>query len=355
MLVIIILLIIIITYLVHNCLKRKRHNRKTIIVYDDNEVVHGMLGSYPSDNIETYDSRTTITMNISNIDHLLTSFQKNADKVLHDFTRNRNSIYFKAYLYDFYRCTFLFNDNILSDDQKTTYNNIINNTASNITAVFTHYINIIKHYQYSDYSTLSSELIDTNTNTLRFDYNALDQVFDYILQNSNIPANVVDILYYKLDNNGTEILNNIIELANDDPYVTLTSVMQVVDTDVPPEFTLLNTPNDTGYWTNVYNTLHSNYINGLLIHMIKLSFMNEDFYKNVLITIMATIKDSKITNAIDSIFNICRMSDFNIIKTFSFQFTEKIIEEAIKDDIVIINSTSSEPITNTTTTNTWPY
>lgn len=320
---------------------------------DDNSIIDtimghdtiepGMLGSPPSDLINVFDSKKVIEMPLStNIDALIDSFQMHGNNVFKDFNSNHNSKDYKKFLFDDYKLEFLRRNEALSSKQLGDYYRVRNTIGADIENKFNYFLDLIKLNKSLSYYTFRKLIVNETGTDLTFTYNDISQIVGYIMQATDKPGEIILLLKYKLDLDSQDLLEQVIMFAGYNYYKTL-EILDVVLMKEPEQgITIADKINNSsvdskgvprqGFWSQVYHAFKSNNIDSYLINMIKLSFMTETLYKAVLATIISSIQNIKIAEAINNLVKHCKHSQFKMIHLFPYQFTLALLTDGIREN-----------------------
>lgn len=324
--------------------------------YNIDELESGMMGSFPSDNIDVYDAKKSINIPMEGaINTLIESFKNNANQVYIDFKDNRNSKNYKAYIFDDYKLEILRKNDSLTDDQLNKYFTIRNTVVKDINNIFNYYLDKIKYNENKSYFTLRREILNDKGTKLIINESAMDDITNYILSNTKIPGDIVLLLKYKVSEPAQELIDQVVMLSGYNYPIVLETLEQLmVDREPLPGISLLGVVNSgsatvsndvttltQGFWTRVYYTLKSNNINRYLILYIKLSYMTEQIYRSILSTFVANMQNPKLTEAMNKLTQLCKISKSRIIKTFPYNFAHALIIDAISDNRLMIRNNKS--------------
>ena len=344
--VIIIVLVILITFLLYSSGVLSNNQYREEYRYDDIELFPGMLGSYPSDDIDAYDSSYPVVIPTKphEINELIHEFHKYGLHFYEDVQSNENSRYYKLFLYDDYKLNFLYFTNQLNDRQIHQYQLVRNNIGHKIETIFAYFLDLIKFDINKAYYDLKYGIVDKTRKKLLFDFDKLDQVFRYVLQKTNYPADIILLVKYKLEDEAKELLDQLVMITGYNYYITLEVLEMVLIKEPTQGITIANIANipkneltiNQGFWSQIYYAFINNNINSQLINMIKLSFVGEHIYKHILTTIVLGLQNLKVTEAISSIIQLCKKSSFTIIRQLPHYFTVKILEDAITENIEML-------------------
>jgi hypothetical protein len=312
----------------------------------------GSLGSMPDDSIDVYDSKKIINIPMEGaINTLIESFKSNSNKVYVDFKNNKNSNKYKQYIFDDYKLEILRKNEALTEEQLNKYFTIRNTIVKDINDLFTYHLDKIKYNVDKSYFMFRREILNSDGTKLLLTTSMADRISNYTISNTTIPSKIILLLKYKLNNNAQELLEQIIMQAGYNYTNVLETLEQLLIREPIPGITLLGIVNNEstynvdgkpvisqGFWTLVYYAFKSNNINNYLIELLKLSFMKESTYRNIITVIISNMQNNKITDALNSIINMCKNSEFNIIKSFPYNFTHSLIYEAINDNRIMLRS-----------------
>lgn len=321
-------------------------------IYEGQSLLPGMLGSYPSDSIDVYDSKKIVVIPMDGaVNTLIESFKSNANAVYNEFKNNRNSVKYKEYIFDDYKLELLRRNDSLSTDQLNKYLSIRNTIVKDINNIFNYYLDKVKFDEERSYFTIKKEILNKEGTSLLINVSKIDSITNYALSNTSIPGNIIVLIKYKLDPNSQNIIDNIAMLAGYNYTTVLEILEQVLIREPLQSLTLLgvsNTPkvytnSDVkstvpGFWTQVYYAFKSNNMDNFLIDLIRSSFMTEHLYQTVLSTIIATLKNNKIMDAMNNILNLCKQSDSKIIRSFPFYYTHALLMDAIDENRLLLRN-----------------
>jgi hypothetical protein len=324
-------------------------NTKNSIPFLEDDVVEpniraGMYGSRPSDQINVYDSKRPVELPLAtNIDaDLISNFQQFANNVYRDFSNNNNSVYYKHYVFYDYKIYFLYEQDGLSERQIGDYNRIRNTICFDIENKFSYYLDLIKYNQNKSYFNLRRSILNESGTTITFNYTDFDQIMNYILMGTNIPGEIIILLKYKLSIDAKSLLDDLISITGYN-YFTALKILEVV-LEKPPDFgmviaghsnanTVENNIIKPGIWTRLHHAFISNNINSRLLKLILSSYMTERISKSVLATVISSMKNVRISYAINDLIRLCKQSSFKIINTFPYHFTIMLLKDAIDDNM----------------------
>lgn len=320
--------------------------------YEIDELVPGMLGSYPSDDIDVYDSKKPITIPMEGaITTLVRSFKENAQQVFIDFNNNKNSVKYKEYVFNDYKLELLRRNGSLIDNDLDDYYTIRNTTVRDINNLFTYHLDKVKYNESKSYFIIRREFLNVDGTSLLVTEANVDAVANYVLSNTDIPGSIILLIKYKVSYPAQELIDQIVMLAGYNYTTVLEILEQVLAREPPVGISLLgivnsskiNIVNDVsivnqGFWTQVYYTFKNNNIDNFLIAHIKMSFMNESIYKDILATLVSNMQNPKLTEAMNNIVKLCRESDSRIIKTFPYNFTHALVIDAINENRVMLKT-----------------
>jgi hypothetical protein len=314
-----VLIIIIIMLLLY-----KFYSYKSIDEYDKLE--SGMIGSFPSNTLNVYDSNKPIILPMENsINELIESFKENGVSFYKSLKNNKNSKKYKYYLTDDYKIQLLLGSNKLNDTQIYKYYETKNYISHNINELFNYHLDKIKYDKDNDYSYVKNWLQDTNTTGQYLAY-----VVSYVLSTTDIPSNIIILLKYKLSDRAKELLNQIITLFQ----YNYTDVLDALSYVLSPLFHYSSdrTHPDYPFWLNVYTEFTNNNITSYIIDLIKSSYMSEDIYYSIISAFISSSLDTGLTTAIKNMSYKCITSDFTIINTFPYNFTYILLLDAINEN-----------------------
>lgn len=318
----------------------------------------GMYGSPPSDQINVYDSKRPIELPLStNIDSdLISNLQTAANYVYRDFSNNRNSIYYKFYLFYLYKLQFLESQNALTEKQVGDYHRILNTIGIDIDNKFNYFLDLIKLHQDKSYFNLKRSILNNQGNQLIFGITELEQIVNYILLGTNIPGELVILLKYKLGADAQELLDDLITVTGYN-YYTVLEILEVVLRE-PPSIGMViagisnnnmvtaNNVVQRGFWTRLYHEFMSNNIDDNLLILLKKSYMNETICRSILATVISSMKNVRISNAINDLIKLCKLSPFKLVYSFPYHFTLELIKDAISDNTATIMRYGRIDVTN---------
>lgn len=324
----------------------KKSGDESIYAYEIDELVPGMLGSAPSNNIDVYDSRRPITIPMEGaIETLIISFKDAANQVYIDFKNNKNSAKYKEYVFNDYKIEILRRNESLSDKQLGEYLTTRNTVVRDINNIFTYYLDKIKYSEDKSYFTLRREILNSSGTGLILDEREVDSIANYVLSNTKIPGAIILLLKYKVSIPAQELIDQIVMLAGFNYTTVLETLEQVLIREPLPGITILGIVNSSasravddvttvtqGFWTQVHYTFKSNNIDNFLIALIRLSFMTEQIYRAILATIVSSMQNPKLTEAMNLLVKMCRESNSKMIKTFPYNFTHALLIDAINEN-----------------------
>lgn len=348
--IVIVILSLIASYLLltSGILNPIKNNKNSIPFLEDDviepDIKSGMYGSRPSDQINVYDSKRPVELPLAtNIDaDLISNFQSFANHVYKDFSNNNNSIYYKHYVFYDYKIYFLYEHGGLTEKQIGDYNRIRNTICFDIENKFSYYLDLIKYNQNKSYFNLRRSILDESGTAVTFNYTDFDQIMNYILMGTNIPGEIIILLKYKLGIDAKSLLDDLISITGYN-YFTALKILEVV-LEKPPDFGMViaghsnaNIVEDNitkpGIWTRLHHEFISNNINSRLLKLIASSYMTERISKSVLATVISSMKNVRISYAINDLIRLCKQSPFKIINTFPYHFTIILLKDAIDDNM----------------------
>lgn len=312
----------------------------------------GMMGSAPSDTIDVYDAKKPISIPMEGaINTLIESFKENANKVFNDFKADRNSVKYKEYIFNDYKLALLRRNESLSEEQLNKYFTIRNTIVTDINNIFTYYLDKIKYDENKSFFTIRREIINQSGTALVLTDQIIGQITNYVMSNTKIPGDIILLIKYKLAKPAQELLDQIVMLAGYNYTTVLETLEQILVREPLPGISILGIVNTStvenidsittivqGFWTQVYFTFKSNNIDNYLINYIRVSFMNEQIYRAILSTIASHLQKPKITDAINDIIRLCRISHSRMIRTFPYNWTYALINDAIEDDQLMLRN-----------------
>ena len=312
----------------------------------------GMLGSRPSDNIDVFDSKHPVVIPVEGaINSLLESFHSAAKQVYDDFSKNKNSVRYKEYIYSDYKLNVLRKNGTLSDDQLNKYMTIRNTVGRDINNIFTYYLDKIKYNESKSYFVLRREIISPDGKSLLLNEKEMNKIENYVLSNTSIPGSIILLIKYKVDESTQNLIDQIVMYSGYNYTTVLEVLIQILIREPLPGLSLLGIVNNPtskmngnvtvvqqGFWSQVYFAFKSNNINSFLISFIKVSFMTEYIYRSILLTTIASLQNNKISDAINSIVLACKESKFNIIYTNPYNYTYALLIDAIMENRELLNT-----------------
>ena len=239
MAIVVILLILIASYLLYTsgALKKidfkkifsKKDTEEDINAYELDEILPGMLGSDPSDEIDVYDSKKPVILPMDGaINVLLDSFKNNANQVYMDFKNNLNSQSYKSYIFDDYKIELLRRSGFLDEKQNISYNTIRNTIVKDINNIFTYYLDKIKYNEDKNYFTLRREILSKDGFSLNLDEREINSVTNYVLSNTKIPGNILLLLKYKINQVAQNLIDQVVMLSGFNYTTVLETLEQVL-------------------------------------------------------------------------------------------------------------------------------
>lgn len=333
----------------------KKNEDEVDEVYEIEELLPGMLGSAPSDDIDVYDARKPITIPMEGaINTLIESFKDNANTVYKDFKENRNSAKYKEYIFDDYKLELLRRNDTLSEEQLNKYFTIRNTVVKDINDLFTYYLDKVKYSEDRSYFTLRREILNSTGTGLILSEQNLDAIANYVLSNTKIPGAIILLIKYKVSAPAQELLDQIVMLAGYNYTTVLETLEQVLIREPLPGLSILGVVNSSssitssgvttvrqGFWTQVFYIFKSNNIDNFLIALIRLSFMTEQVYRAILATVVSNLRKPKLTEAMNVMVKMCRESPSRLIKTFPYNFTHALIVDAINENRFMLRANKS--------------
>lgn len=290
----------------------------------DDKLVSGMMGSFPSDKQNVYDSKNPISLPADeSIDDLLESFKENGLTVYKDFKKNKNSKQYKMYITDGYKLDLLLTKGKLNRYQKNRYYEVDNYITNNINDIINYHLDNIK-YKDNNYTIIKKIIYDCKISKEYF-----NSIVNYVLSSTDIPSNVVILIKYKLSNKSRRIFDQFISVMPN--YTSALNILEhllsngTIDINSLPKD--INQMNDS-FWNLLYTELIDNNITMYIIKLITQSYMSDDIYYNIIYTFLSTRLDIELTNAVKNINYLCTLSDFILINTFPYKFTYVILLNA---------------------------
>ena len=322
--------------------------------WEIDELTPGMMGSLPSDKIDVYDSRKPITIPLEGaIKTLVESFRNNANQVFVDFKANKNSIKYKEYIFDDYKLQLLRSNGNLVDDLKNDYFTIRNTIVKDINNIFTYYLDKIKYHEDKSYFMLRREILNADGTKLIVRHQDIDAITNYVLSGTKIPGAIILLLKYKVTAPAQELVDQIVMLAGYNYTTVLEVLEQVLSKEPLPGISILGIVNSSsskadggaititpGFWTQVYYVFKSNNINNFIIQYIRTSFMTEHVYRAILATMVSNMQNSRLTDAMNNIIKHCRGSESRMIKTFPYNFSFALVNDAIDENRIMLKNNS---------------
>lgn len=324
--VLILLLIILIIYkcYIHNIKSKKTKNSIVIDVLES-----GMIGSFPSDILNVYDSKNPIYIPVeSHIDDLIDSFKENGIKLYKDLKNNKNSKNYKQYLTDDYKLQLLINKNRLNKNQLYWYYESKEFISRNLNDIFDYHLNKIKYDINGDYIYIKNWL----HNSYITEY-YIDNIIDYVLNTTDIPNKIIILLMNKISNSAKKMLEKLITLLNYN-YINVVNTLEYILNPIFYNNNIKNIKNldeISKFYISIYVEFTNNNITSYLINLIKLSYMSEDIYYNIISVFLSYTFDNKFSVAVKNIVYKCTLSDFKIINTFPYNFTYILLLDIIKN------------------------
>jgi hypothetical protein len=308
----------------------------------------GSLGSPPSDYINSYDSNTPIIIP-TDPESLILEFINHGNSVFEDFKNNINSEHYKHYVFADYKLNFMKNNNMLTTDQITKYNTNRLSITKGIENIFNYYLDIIKYNSSKSYKILKRRIVNNIGTNLLVNMEDIDDITARVINVTNIPEIVLQILYNKSSAESKKLLEQVLSMSGDNYFKTMTVLYIVLLTPPSETFTILGRTNATtievengvnvnklGIWTRLYDNLHSDKITSILIDIIRVSLMTEKVYYAIIKTFIKLTRDPVIEKTIMQIVQHCHNSLYNIISMFKYQFTYILILDAIAENEAII-------------------